>query len=114
MCPLNITITDNAIEELNKKIGEQKGILKIKYEIDDNEFFGCAGGIPTLWFVSSAEENKDQLFNTNNRAVLMEKSKLLFFEKELKIDFSHTANSFQLVSPERIINGRMAFINKVK
>ncbi|WP_254782202.1 iron-sulfur cluster biosynthesis family protein [Bacillus sp. OK048] len=111
---LNITITDSAIEELNKKIGEQNGILKIKYEIDEHEFFGCAGGMPTLWFVSSAEENDDLLFDTNNRPVLMEKSKLLFFEKELKIDFSITANSFQLISPQRIINGRMSLINKVK
>jgi len=108
---LNITITNSAIEELNKKIRERNGVLKIKYEIED---CGCTGGVPFLWFVNSSKNEDDLLIHTNNRPVLIEKSILVHFDEELKIDYSRTANCFQLKSPQQILSGRMPFISKVK
>nr|WP_230130109.1 iron-sulfur cluster biosynthesis family protein [Bacillus sp. CECT 9360] len=106
-----MTITDHAKKELNKQVGDQKGVLKIRYETKD---CGCSGGVPTLWFVPSANENDDLSFETNDRPVLMEKSNLIYFDDELKIDYSSSVNSFQLKSPQQILNGRMALISKIK
>lgn len=107
---MNITITDNAKKELNKQAGDQQGFLKLRYETED---CGCAGGVPTLWFVDSVNDTEDLSFETNDRPVLMEKSNLIFFDDELKIDYSISANSFQLKSPQQILNGRMSLISKI-
>jgi uncharacterized protein YqkB len=111
VCQLKITITESAAEELNKKIGEQKGYVKIQYVTDG---LACGAGVPTLWFVASIDDTEDLLFDTNNRPVLLEKAQLINFDEELKIDYSDSVNSFQLKSPQQIINGRMSFISKVK
>jgi uncharacterized protein YqkB len=108
---MNITITESAAEELNKKIGEQNGYLKIKNVM---EGLTCGAGVPTLLFVPSKDNNGDVLFDTNNRPVLMEKAELIYFDDELKIDFSKAVNSFQLKSPQQIVNGRMSYVSKVK
>jgi uncharacterized protein YqkB len=55
-------------------------------------------GVPTLLFVASIDEKAD----------------LILFNDELKIDYSDSANSFQLKSPQQFVNGRMAFISSVK
>ncbi len=108
---MNITITENAIKVLSEKIGGQKGYVKIQ-----NEMVGgtCGAGVPTLTFVSSIDESDDVLFETNNGPILMEKSQLIYFDEDLIIDFSEAANSFQLKSPQQIVNGRMAFVSKSK
>ncbi|EEL17366.1 hypothetical protein bcere0016_20060 [Bacillus cereus 95/8201] len=102
-----MTITKSATNELNKKIGDQKGYLKIQYV---TEGLACGAGIPTLFFVSSIDETKDVLLETHSLPVLLEKSELIYFDDELKIDYSDSVNSFQLKSPQQIINGRMSFI----
>lgn len=106
---MNITITEKAVKVLTEKIGEQKGFLKIQ-----NEMVGgtCGAGVPTLTFVPSIDETDDILVETNNGPVLMEKSQLIYFDEELIIDFSEAVNSFQLKSPQQIVNGRMAFVSK--
>ncbi|RDW15817.1 heme biosynthesis protein HemY [Oceanobacillus arenosus] len=104
---MTVTITKSAAEELNKKIGDQKGYLKVK---NVTEGLACGAGVPTLYFVPLIDETKDVVFETNNRPVYMEKSELIFFDDELKIDYSDSVNSFQLKSPQQIINGRMSFI----
>jgi len=104
---MTVTITKSATEELNKKIGDQKGYLKIQ---NVTEGLACGAGVPTLFFVSLLDETKDVLFETNNRPVLFEKAELIFFDDEIKIDYSDSMNCFQLKSPQQIINGRMSFI----
>ena len=104
---MTVTITNSATEELNKIIGDQKGYLKIQ---NVTEGLACGAGVPTLFFVLSIDETKDVLFETNDLPVLLEKSELNFFDDELKIDYSDLMNSFQLKSPQQIINGRMSFI----
>lgn len=108
---MNITMTDSAIAKLNTKIGEQKGYVKIQYVTDG---LSCGAGVPTLWFISSKDDANDILFDTNDRPVLLEKANLIYFDEELKIDYSDSVNSFQLISPQQIINGRMSFISKIQ
>jgi uncharacterized protein YqkB len=108
---MNITITEDAAKELNNKIGKQKGYLKIQNVM---EGLACGAGVPTLLFVPSINEKADLLVETNNRPVLMEKAELILFDEELKIDYSISANSFQLKSPQQIVNGRMSLVSKVK
>ena len=50
-----MTITKSASEELNKKIGDQKGYLKIQYV---TEGLACGAGVPTLFFIPSEMKPK--------------------------------------------------------
>ena len=43
---MTVTITKIAAEELNKKIGDQKGYLKIQ---NVTEGLACGAGVPTLF-----------------------------------------------------------------
>ncbi len=104
---MKVTITKSAAEKLNKKIGDQKGYLKIQYVTDG---LACGAGVPTLLFISSKDEIEDVLFETSYRPVILEKSQLLNFDDDLTIDYSDLVNSFQLKSPQQFINGRMSLI----
>ncbi|WP_028401761.1 iron-sulfur cluster biosynthesis family protein [Ectobacillus panaciterrae] len=104
---MRITITEEAEGKINELINGQEGMIKLKYE---TEGCGCVmSGVPTLWYVGAPKSDDDIIIETNYRPVLMEKSKRVFFDEELKIDFSKTANTFQLKSPGQIFNGTMAF-----
>ncbi|WP_227395219.1 iron-sulfur cluster biosynthesis family protein [Jeotgalibacillus aurantiacus] len=101
---MKITITGPASEKITEKLPE-KGFLKLKY---DTEGTGCVmNGVPILWHVEEPEED-DQLIETNDRPILIEKSKEVFYDKELTIDYSASAGMFQLKSPGQTINGRMS------
>lgn len=103
---MNITITDEAQKVLKAKIADRPGYLKIKY---DTEGCGCAvSGIPVLEYVEQ-KEHGDIEIETEAMPVLVEKSKQVFYDKNLKIDFSKSSNTFQLKSPGEILNGRMNF-----
>ncbi|MFD2679595.1 iron-sulfur cluster biosynthesis family protein [Bacillus seohaeanensis] len=105
---MHITFTDEAIKKINEKIDGKEGYLKLKYDIDG---CGCVmSGIPTLWYILQPEGIDELTIETNLMPILIEKSKTVFLDKQLKVDFSKTANSFQLKSPAQILNGRMNFI----
>ncbi|MBM7584440.1 uncharacterized protein YqkB [Bacillus pakistanensis] len=104
---MNIVITENASKVLTEKINDHKGHLKLKY---DTEGCGCVvSGVPILWYVENPDEVDDIEIETNFRPILVEKSKMVFLDEELKIDYSLDSNTFRLVSPAQIINGRMGF-----
>jgi uncharacterized protein YqkB len=108
---MEIQLTELALKKINEKISGKQGFLKLKY---DTEGCGCVvSGIAALWFVSELEE-EDIAIPTNDRIIYMEKSKTVFFDEKMKIDFTETANCFQLKSPNQIINGRMSFLDKTK
>ncbi|MFB1080756.1 iron-sulfur cluster biosynthesis family protein [Jeotgalibacillus sp. JSM ZJ347] len=108
---MKIEITKAASEKINEKITSESGYLKLKY---DTEGTGCVlNGVPILWYVESAEDD-DELIETNDRPVLIETSKTVFYDKNLKIDYAESARTFQLKSPGQTINGRMNFKNMVK
>lgn len=105
---MKIQFTDAAIAKINDKIAGHEGHLKLKYDIDG---CGCVvSGVPTLWYVTKPDEGDDVTVETNRFPILVEKSKTVFLDEELKIDFSTSSNTFQLKSPGQIINGRMNFI----
>ncbi|MDF0726120.1 iron-sulfur cluster biosynthesis family protein [Cytobacillus sp. S13-E01] len=106
---MKLTFTDSAIEKLkNKKMNPNK-LLKLKY---DTEGCGCVvSGVAALWLVNQ-QGSDDIVIETNYRSVLVEKSKLVFFDDDMKIDTVETANCFMLKSPNQIFNPRMTFVEK--
>lgn len=108
---MEIKITAAAVEKINEKTAGREGFLKLKYDTDD---CGCAvNGVIALWFVPEAESD-EIAFETNDRTIYLEKSKMVFFDEQMKIDFSKTTNCFQLKSPQQILNGHMSLIIKEK
>lgn len=66
-----------------------------------------------MWF--TGEKDDDEIaIETNDRPVYVEKSKLVFFDEQMTIDFSDSMNSFQLKSPGQILNGHMRLAVKDK
>lgn len=109
---MNITITEIAAQKIDEKINGKQGFLKLKYDI---EGCGCVvSGVPTLWLVTELDEDDDTAIETNEQTVYIEKSKAVFLDEELKIDFSLDANTFQLKSVGQYLNPRMAFVDKTK
>ncbi len=103
---VEMTITEHALEKINEKMTGKEGHLKLKYV---TEGCGCVmSGVPTLWFVDQVEDD-DIAVDTNDMTVWMEKTKLVFFDDVLKIDYSDQAQTFQLKTPNQMLNGRMAF-----
>ncbi|WP_153122766.1 iron-sulfur cluster biosynthesis family protein [Peribacillus tepidiphilus] len=106
---MEITWTEAALTKLQEKLGEKKGFLKLKYDTED---CGCVvNGITALWLVEELEED-DQKIATNAGDVYVEKSKMIFLDDIMKIDFVKEANCFQLKSPGGILNPRMSFYDK--
>ena len=104
---MEITISAAAAEKLNEKINDREGYLKLKYDTED---CGCAvNGVIALWYVPEVDTD-DITIETNERNVYMEKSKAVFFDEKMTIDFSKGTNSFQLKSPQQILNGYMSFV----
>lgn len=105
-----ITITPAAAEKIHQLKNRENGLLKLKWDTEGN---GCVlNGIPTLWYVDEADKDHDVLLETNEMPILVEKPKMVFYDDEVKIDFSREAGTFQLKSPNQMLNGRMAFRNK--
>jgi uncharacterized protein YqkB len=108
---VEINITEAATEKINERLNNRDGYLKLKYDTDD---CGCAvNGVVALWFISELETD-DIAIETNDRTVYAEKSKMVFFDEQMKIDFSQASNCFQLKSPQQILNGHMSLIIKEK
>lgn len=104
---MEIMITAAAAEKLNERINGREGYLKLKYDTED---CGCAvNGVIALWFVPELDAD-DITFETNGRNVYIEKSKTVFFDEKMTIDFSNASNTFQLKSPQQILNGYMSFV----
>ncbi|WP_040208233.1 iron-sulfur cluster biosynthesis family protein [Neobacillus jeddahensis] len=108
---MEIHITEAAANKINERIEGREGFLKLKYDTDG---CGCAvNGVVALWFVSELD-HMDVEIQTNERPVYLEKSKLVFFDEQMKIDFSQATNWFQLKSPQQMLNGQMSLILKQK
>lgn len=100
-------ITAAAAEKLNGRINGREGYIKLKYDTED---CGCAvNGVIALWFVPELDTD-DITIETNEQNVYIEKSKTVFFDEKMTIDFSNASNTFQLKSPQQILNGYMSFV----
>jgi uncharacterized protein YqkB len=108
---MEITITRAAAEKIAEKIAGREGFLKLKY---DTEGCGCAvNGVAALWFVPEVEDT-DIAIETNSQTLYVEKSKMVFFDDQMMIDFSPSTHWFQLKSPQQILNGQLNLIIKKK
>ncbi|MDQ0219073.1 iron-sulfur cluster biosynthesis family protein [Peribacillus cavernae] len=108
---MNIEWTESAIKKVSEKIGEKKGHITLKYDTDG---CGCAvNGVTALWFADEYEKDAEKI-DTNYLPVYMEKSKQIFMDDRMKIDFLPEVNSFQLRSANGILNPRMSFFERKK
>lgn len=106
---VEFTFTEEAIERLKDKKLNNELLLKIRYE---TEGCGCVvSGVPTLWIVDHQEKDEVRI-ETNFCPVLVEKTKMVFYDEQLKIDYVKSANCYSLKSPNQILNPRMMLIEK--
>ncbi|MBP1961838.1 iron-sulfur cluster biosynthesis family protein [Paenibacillus aceris] len=106
---MNITFTDSAIERLTPYIGQGDALLKLVF---DTEGCGCSvNGVPTLWVVSEADKN-DITAETNVFKLIFKDKDEIFFENEMKIDFSEGNKSYILKSNNQIYNAGMSLVDK--
>lgn len=104
---MNLTFTDKAIEKLNQNPMVRKKQLKLKYDI---EGCGCVNdGVPILWLVNKLDSD-DFTLETNYLPIVMEKSKLVFFDEDMTIDVVEGKSCLQLRSPNQIINPRLMVV----
>lgn len=106
---MEIIITEEAAKKINERVAGREGYLQLKYDTD-----GCGwavSGVAALWFTGELDDTEVEI-ETNDRPVYIEKHKMVFFDEQMKIDFSTTSNCFQLKSPQQILNGRMSLVLK--
>lgn len=105
---MKVTITPRAKEELTKRKPDGEVLLKLHY---DTEGCGCVvSGIPTLRYIPSEQKEIDDHITlaTNDGDIIVERTKLVFYDDEVVIDYSETARTFQLKNDSQILNPRMA------
>jgi uncharacterized protein YqkB len=104
---VNITFTDKAIKQLTPILTQAGRMLKLKYDTDG---CGClVDGVIALWLVDEADDD-DIAVETNFVPVLVEKSRLVFYDEVMTIDVVEGTSSFLLKSPGQILNPRMPLI----
>ncbi|MGG0890512.1 iron-sulfur cluster biosynthesis family protein [Cytobacillus horneckiae] len=108
---MNIKITAKAAEQIEARIAGKAGYLKLKY---DTEGCGCVvSGVTALWLVDHLDED-DREVATDHGSIYVEKSKEVFLDEEVIIDYYEKANCFQLKSKSEYLNPRMSFFDKTK
>lgn len=104
---MNITFTDKAIEQLTPILAQTGGMLKLKYDTDG---CGClVNGVIALALVDEADDD-DIAVETNFVPVLLEKSRLVFYDDTMTIDVVEGIGCFQLKSPGQILSPRMPLV----
>jgi uncharacterized protein YqkB len=104
---VNISFTDKAIKQLTPILTETGRMLKLKYDTDG---CGClVSGVISLWLVDQADDD-DIVVETNFVPVLLEKSRLVFYDDTMAIDVVEGTGCFQLKSPGQILNPRMTLV----
>jgi len=106
---MKITFTDCAIKRLAPVFSNTNKRLKLKYDTDG---CGCAvSGVVSLWLVDDVDED-DLVVETNFVPIVLEKSRLVFYDDIMTIDTVESLNCFQLKSPNQIINPRMSLVER--
>ena len=106
---MEILITEGAQERINRLVKDKKGYVKLKYDSDDCGCVMC--GVTNLWLVSDLESD-DYEVKTNQESIYIEKSKEIFLDEHLTIDFNEKNFCFVLKSPNQYLNPRMSFFDK--
>lgn len=106
---MNITFTDAAVQRLAPYIDHSDAYLKLVF---DQEGCGCSvNGVPTLWLVSEADK-KDLTAATNALSLIYKDKDEIFFEENMRIDFSEANKSYILKSDNQIYNAGMSLVDK--
>lgn len=108
---MNIEWTEQAINKVSEKIDGKQGHITLNYDTDG---CGCVmSGVTALSFADSYGQDNEKI-ETNFLPVYLEKSKMIFLDESMKIDFLPEVNSFQLRSPNGILNPRMSFFDRTE
>lgn len=107
---MEIKWTDRAIGKISAKVQEHPNKqIKLKYDTDG---CGCVvSGVTALW-LTDEKDSDDLEIETNQYPVLVEKSKTVFLDEKMTIDFNETANTYMLTCPSQILNPRMSLTVK--
>ncbi|REJ25450.1 MAG: heme biosynthesis protein HemY [Bacillaceae bacterium] len=107
---MNISFTNAAKAKLKEILEmDENRYIKLKYDTDG---CGCVmSGVTVLWLVKDLDED-DMKIDTNFVPVYVERSKLVFLDDELQIDYHGQKQIFMLKSPMQIYNPRMSCIVK--
>ncbi|MEM5018287.1 iron-sulfur cluster biosynthesis family protein [Metabacillus indicus] len=107
---MEIKWTDRAMKKIKGSVqAHSDKQVKLKYDTDG---CGCVvSGVTALWLVDE-KDGDDVLIETNAYPVLVEKSKMVFLDEKMTIDFNETANSYMLTCPSQILNPRMSLTVK--
>ncbi|MFZ3588532.1 iron-sulfur cluster biosynthesis family protein [Bacillus sp. DJP31] len=105
---MEITFTTGAMKQLESVLHPNKK-LKLMY---DTEGCGCVvSGVAALWQIEEVG-NLDIEVETNYVQVWIDRTKLVFFDEKMTIDFLPQYWCYQLKSPNQMLNPRMSFISK--
>lgn len=108
---MEINITETALQKIIERTSESRGYLKLKYDTDG---CGCAvNGVAVLSMEQDLDEGEIAI-KTNGIPIYIQKSKAVFFDDKMTIDFSKAVNCFQLKSTSEILNGRMSLLIQKK
>lgn len=107
---MQLTITEAAEKKLTERTAGKQGVFRIEY---DTKNCCSVSGTAMLWFISKPYET-DQEMETNGLPVFMEKSKEVFFDEKMTIDFAEHKGCFVLKSPNQYFNPCMSLIDKTK
>ncbi|WP_419881275.1 iron-sulfur cluster biosynthesis family protein [Peribacillus sp. B-H-3] len=106
---MKIEWTEAAMKKIQEKLNGTKGLLKLKYDTDG---CGCVvSGVTALWLVDEIDE-EDLRVETRMGDIYLERSKVIFLDESMKVDFSPEANSFMLKTSNEILNPRLGFYNR--
>ena len=105
--------TERAAEKIAGKLADTdgRGYMQLKYDTDG---CGCVvSGVTALWLLNEPEAGSERV-ETNGIPLYVETSKMIFLDEEMKIDFVPEVNSFQLKSPNQMLNPRMSYFNRMQ
>ncbi|MFD0770424.1 iron-sulfur cluster biosynthesis family protein [Bacillus sp. CGMCC 1.60114] len=101
---MNVTVTDAAYEKIKEMIPSETNYIKLFY---DNEGCGCVmSGIIDLVAVSEKDE-RDVEISSNKFQFIADRTKLVFMDDNLTVDFQESGGNFQLKSPSQYYNPNM-------
>ncbi|WP_071395664.1 iron-sulfur cluster biosynthesis family protein [Bacillus tuaregi] len=106
---MEITITARAAVKIAAFRAGKQGLLKLKYDAEECGCVMC--GVTNLWLVNELEDD-DYAIETQYDSIYVEKSKEVFLDDVLTIDFQEATNCFQLKSPNQYLNPRMSLFDK--
>jgi uncharacterized protein YqkB len=105
---MEIIVTETAAKKLAERTAGKQGVFKIEY---DTENCCSVNGTAMLWFIDQPSD-LDQKIQTNGLPVYMEKSKTIFFDEQMTIDYVASRGCFQLKSSNQFFNPSMGLIDK--